>query len=286
MRFETITDPADFLDRAGPLLTDEARHNLILGIATNLIETPDLYDDYRFLLVTSDEAVRACGLITIPHRVIVADAPDEKALAVLVEGVARADFDVPGVVGNMPTVERFMTSWIALTGSSAELAMAQGVFALEKVNPAPQTSGEAKVAVEEDFETTFAWFNAFIDEALPTEPRDEERMRGLMRKRLRGEAPGAIWLWEVDGEPVSMSAHSGRTRSGARINAVYTPPRFRAHGYASALVAAQSQWLLDNDHERCFLYTDLANPTSNKIYESIGYRRVAEAASYDFTPAT
>ena len=63
---------------------------------------------------------------------------------------------------------------------------------------------------------------------------------------------------------------------------MYTPPQHRGNGYASALVAAQSQWLLDNGYEFCFLYTDLANPTSNAIYERIGYSQVAEAGMYSF----
>ena len=43
--------------------------------------------------------------------------------------------------------------------------------------------------------------------------------------------------------------------------------------------------LLDEGFARCCLYTDLANPTSNKIYQAIGYRPVGDAAEYPFRPA-
>jgi predicted GNAT family acetyltransferase len=71
------------------------------------------------------------------------------------------------------------------------------------------------------------------------------------------------------------------TPNGIRIGPVYTPPEHRRHGYASAVTAGLSSRLLES-RRFCFLYTDLANPTSNKIYEQIGYRRVCEAASIAF----
>jgi hypothetical protein len=63
---------------------------------------------------------------------------------------------------------------------------------------------------------------------------------------------------------------------------VYTPPELRGNGYATALTAEVSQRLLDGGRTFCFLYTDAANPTSNAIYERIGYRKVCEAAAIAF----
>jgi predicted GNAT family acetyltransferase len=48
------------------------------------------------------------------------------------------------------------------------------------------------------------------------------------------------------------------------------------------VTAELSQRQLDGGRSFCFLYTDLANPTSNAIYERIGYRRIAEAAEVVF----
>jgi hypothetical protein len=79
-----------------------------------------------------------------------------------------------------------------------------------------------------------------------------------------------------------MTGNTGPTPNGIRIGPVYTPPEHRGKGYASNLVATQSQWLLDSGRRFCFLYTDLANPISNSIYQRIGYRQVAESAEYSF----
>ena len=73
-----------------------------------------------------------------------------------------------------------------------------------------------------------------------------------------------------------------RRRPGIRIGPVYTPPEHRRRGYATTLVADLSAWLLERGHRACFLYTDLANPTSNRIYVEIGYERVCDAMEFVF----
>jgi predicted GNAT family acetyltransferase len=67
------------------------------------------------------------------------------------------------------------------------------------------------------------------------------------------------------------------------IGLVYTPPYFRGKGYATSCVAAVSQLALDRGFEKCVLYTDLANPTSNSIYMKIGYRPICDSIEIKFT---
>lgn len=282
MQFLEIGDPAEFRSRTELLLQDEARHNLIRGVLAALIEDQDAFDDFRLFVVESDGSALACGLVTLPHRLIVADAPSDPALSVFVAGVEEADLGLGGVIGNKPTVDRFCELWESRTGDSTKLAMSQGIFAASRVRAPRPTQGSGRIATEEDFGFVLGWFNDFIDEAMPDEPRDDARLQLRLRRQLRGEGMGMIWVWQVDGKPVAMSANSSPTGSGVRVNAVYTPPQNRARGFASGLVATQSRWLLENRVDFCFLYTDLANPTSNRIYQAIGYEWVAEAASFDF----
>ena len=79
-----------------------------------------------------------------------------------------------------------------------------------------------------------------------------------------------------------MAVAKGATRNGIRIGYVYTPPESRARGYASALVAAVSQKMLDEGFAFCVLYTDLSNPTSNAIYARVGYEPVADVLDMTF----
>jgi predicted GNAT family acetyltransferase len=91
-----------------------------------------------------------------------------------------------------------------------------------------------------------------------------------------------LFLWEHNGIPASMSGYAGPTPNGIRIGPVYTPPSHRRHGYAGALVAQLSQQLLDEGRRVCFLFTDLSNPTSNHIYQTIGYQPVCDVDEYKF----
>ncbi|MGH2521912.1 MAG: GNAT family N-acetyltransferase [Anaerolineales bacterium] len=90
-----------------------------------------------------------------------------------------------------------------------------------------------------------------------------------------------IYFWE-DPHPVSMAGYGGPTPNGIRVGPVYTPPEQRRKGYASACVAALSQLMLDRGRKYCFLFTDLANPTSNHIYQQIGYEPVCDVDEYKF----
>ena len=95
-------------------------------------------------------------------------------------------------------------------------------------------------------------------------------------------AEGSLFLWE-DRDPVSMAAGMAETPNGIRVGYVYTPPEARRRGYASACVAALSQHYLDQGRRFCFLYTDLANPTSNAIYQRMGYYPVSDIDDYNFS---
>ena len=103
----------------------------------------------------------------------------------------------------------------------------------------------------------------------------------MARQRI---ASGRMFVWD-DGGPVSMAAWSGRTPNGVRVNYVYTPAERRGRGYASACVADLTQHLLNNVAEFCCLVTDLGNPTSNSIYQRIGYQPVCDLSDFILLPA-
>jgi predicted GNAT family acetyltransferase len=206
---------------------------------------------------------------------VLAQPRDEEALTVLADAI---DDELPGVVGAVPEVNDFATLWDA----SPRIVFEQGIYALREVKPVPAAPGGPREATETDYDLVFDWFVAFGDEALHDgEPGTAQHERQI-RQRLSPESPGGITLWEDDGVPVSLSGYGGRTPNGIRIGPVYTPPELRGRGYATSLVAGLSARLLREGRTFCFLYTDLANPTSNAIYERIGYARVCDSRQIAF----
>ena len=277
-------DAAAFLAEADELLlADEARHNLILGIAGTIRDSPDVYPLRSFWLARHAGRVVGAALRTPPYNLILARPASPEALAALAGSVSD---ELPGVVGAVPESEEFAELWAAQTGARARTSMRQGVYSLERVQPPPATPGSARIATAADRELVLAWWIAFGEEVLHEGGPGRENAAAMVDHRLASPGTG-ILLWEDEGEPVSLAGWGGRTPNGIRVGPVYTPPHLRGRGYATALTAELSQQLLDGrlfDGGRrfCFLYTDLANPTSNAIYERIGYRRVAESAEVVF----
>jgi predicted GNAT family acetyltransferase len=276
MEVRRLEDPAAFLDAAMPLLlADEARHNLILGIAGTLRAHPSHYPEYGLWLAEDGSDVVGAAVITPPHNLVVARPRDDSALEAL---AAAIDFELPGVVAAQPEAEAFAAVWTAKTGATPRMIRAQGVFALERVVQPEGISGRMRAAGPDDRPLLLDWWRAFAEEALGESP-DPDAVVHSLDHRL--EAPEAgVALWE-DVRTVSLASFGNPTPNGIRIGPVYTPPEYRRRGYASALVAQLSERLLAG-RRFCFLFTDLANPTANRIYEQIGYRRVCEAAEIAF----
>jgi len=281
-----LDDAAAFLTEAEPLLlADEARHNLILGIAGTIRDTPDLYPLRSLWLVRDAGEVVAAALRTPPYNLILARPRSAPALAALAEAVAGEE--LPGVTGTEPEVEEFAELWSRHSGVAGRVNMRQGVYALEQVEPLPVVPGSARVATADDRALALRWWIAFGEEVLHEGGPGRERAEASVDHKLSSPTSGLL-LWEDGGEPVSVAGWGGPTPNGIRVGPVYTPPELRGRGYATALTAELSQRLLDGrlyegGRRFCFLYTDLANPTSNAIYERIGYRRIAEAAEVVFS---
>ncbi len=280
MRIEVHPAAAEFLVAAEEaLLRAEALHNLVLGVASRVREGR-LYGDATpyFLTLNEGREVLIAALRTPPYPLLLAVIdPRPGALDLLVQHLADHDPALPGVNGFLPYAEEFAWLWVRRRAVRAEEEMRMRVYELREVSTPVGVPGTLREPREEERDLLASWIRTFQAEALPHDPPADPH-----EVLARFTGPGA-WLrvWDHKG-PVSMAAGSRVSPRGARISLVYTPPESRGHGYASACVAALSQLLLDQGYAFCTLYTDLANPTSNKIYREIGYRPLADAVVYRF----
>jgi ribosomal protein S18 acetylase RimI-like enzyme len=274
MQLEEHADASAFLEAAAPVLAaDEARHNLIYGICSTLIDSPQAYPEAHLWTVVDGEPL-AAAVLTPPFNVVVAQPRVEQALRFLGREL-RGRVELPGVTGALPEVETFAESW----GAPCRLRMSQGIYAARRVE-LPRVGGRAREAVLADRELVLGWLRAFEAEALPEDAAHLD-LEASFERRVQSDAAGFA-LWEDDGEPVSLCGYGGRTPTGIRIGPVYTPPQLRGRGYGSAVTAQVTKEQLDSGRDYCFLYTDLSNATSNKIYVGIGYERVCDSAEYSF----
>jgi predicted GNAT family acetyltransferase len=274
MQLEEHADASAFLEAAASVLgADEARHNLIYGICSTLVDTPQTYREAHLWTVAEGEPL-AAAVYTPPFNIVVAQPRDDKALSFLAQQL-RGRTKVPGVTGALPEADVFAAAW----GGVRRLSMSQGVYAAAAVRE-PDVSGGARDVVASDRGLVVDWMRAFEAEALP-EDAPHLDLEASFERRVQSDTGGFV-LWEDEGRPVSLCGYGGRTPHGMRIGPVYTPPDLRSHGYGSAVTAHVTKEQLDSGRDYCFLYTDLSNPTSNKIYVDIGYELVCDSAEYSF----
>lgn len=269
--------PGAFLERAEDwLLQDEDRHNLILSIsyarARGEVEDPASF----FASVEQQGNVAGCLVRTPPHKVLITALPSGSGPPVA-RALAEAFDEIPAVLGPVRGAEDVARSWVAGRGGEWRPGLVQRIYRLDQVESPAGVPGELREATSDDVDLAVRWGEGFArDAGIQFATRRESIERWIERRSL--------FIWQ-HGEPRSIAVAQGRTPNGIRVGYVYTPPPFRGRGYAGATVAHVSRRMLDSGLRFCVLYTDLSNPTSNLLYQRLGYYPIADVQDIDIVPA-
>jgi uncharacterized protein len=275
LKLQNYDTAQEFLDKAQSYLeANEVVNSLMLGVIMRVAQLPDRFPEKPFLSTVEDgNGLMLCATMTPPNGVILySDQLDyTEALSLVANNLLENNWRVPSAIGETKLVKAFAEIWQATTGQSYKVAINERVYKLTEVHMPPLPSGEFRKAAEKDIETCAAWTEAFREEAVPNDPPADYVQ--MTRNRVQN---GGLFVWEDQGEIITMVASNRPTKNGITVNLVYTPPKFRGKGYASANVAKLSQHLLDSGYKYCTLFTDLANPTSNSIYQKMGYEPICD----------
>ena len=251
----------------------------MLGVCGRLVEHPQRFKAAPCLKMVVDEhGLVLAALMTPPHNLVVYGhrGDQREGARALVRSLLRGSWEVPGTLGSGEAAAVVAEAWAEGTGSRYSLDQRLRVYELREVMvPAPE-QGRLRLATEEDVELVAGWHYGFHHEIFGRTDKEQ----ALRAAEARVQA-GDIFLWE-DGRAVSMAMKNRPTRHGISVSLVYTPPELRGRGYATACVGELSRLLLEAGWAFCALFADLANPTSNRIYERIGYRPVCDYEEYRF----
>jgi len=289
---EFLDDPDAFLEAAGDLLAAAPVESTVVATVAATLRAkvaagapaPRGFPTWWLVVRDDSGAVVGAGMRTAstpPHPPYLLAMPGEAARDLAALLGARGEH-IRGVNGALPAVEVFATEAARLAGGAYRVAEHTRLFELHELRePSAVPPGRLRLAGEDDLDLAAEWFAAFGAEAAeqagrsrphPGEGGDRDEIRRVVSDRR-------IWLWEDQaGRVVHLTAANPTAFGVARIGPVYTPADHRGQGYAGATVAAVSRTLLDEGARVC-LFTDQANPTSNALYERLGFRRVVDQAN-------
>ncbi|MEU1145743.1 GNAT family N-acetyltransferase [Streptomyces sp. NPDC005863] len=276
------SDLEGFLARArGFLHSEPALHTALLSVTEVLrVRGPYAYGDGVPLFGTyagADGVVRGAFVRTPPHRVVLSPLGPEAADA-LAARLVDVSPELPGVGAHHAAAEAFARAWERRTGARVSAGVRQRLYRLGTLTPpVPAPAGRARVATAADRALLARWHDEFGEAVGERSPADAGAWADA---RI---AYGGVTLWEApDGVPVAMAGVTPRVAGQVRVAPVYTPAEQRGRGYGGAVTAAVTRAALDAGVAEVLLFTDLANPTSNGLYQRIGYRAVEDFTQYDF----
>lgn len=281
MRWTLFEDLDAFLEAAGTFLHSRpVLHTVPLTVTETLrARGPRAYGTEApvFGALEAAGTVRAAWFRTPPHRLTLTPLAPAEAEA-LAEHLAGLGHTLPGVSGERATARAFAEAWQRHTGAKTDLRQRQRLYRLgELTQPAPAPEGRSRIAGPPDRGLLMRWYAAFVADVGNEAPRDAGDWADIRIER------GGTVLWESpDGKPLAMAGTLPMVAGQTRVAPVYTPAELRGRGYAGAATVAASRAAREAGAEEVLLFTDLANPTSNGLYQRVGYRGVADFEVYDF----
>ena len=287
MTYRRYFDVHEFYDAVYGLLREDEAQNLIpLGNLLIGVKGEDKFAwrdpaNWYMATVSDGDEVQLVAIMTPPHNIALyakGNSIDDAAIMCLINN--SADMPLPGVIARRELSLAFAQLYCAQHGLKQETAMEQRIFELTEVNPAIEQFGTLRPVNEGDMHFFPFWAEAMFSadvfgKTAMNIPQDyasyQHRMASLN-----------VHVLEVDGQPVSMAGSTRSMETVCGVGLVFTPPYFGRRGYATSCVAQLSQLILDKGFKKCVLYTDLANPTSNSIYQKIGYRPICDSVMLKF----
>lgn len=207
-------------------------------------------DDVLLLSMWQNSDVVGVALQTPPYPLACNGIPVEHADAVASD-LMRMLPDLSGVRGSRENAVAFADAWRSHGGPPGTVVLDERLYRLGDLQPPTGVAGAPRWAEAAD--------------------RDILADRG-----------DRFLLWDVAGAPVGMALLRAAAAGVSRIGPVFTPTNRRGSGYGSAVTAAASQAPLDRGDAEVVLFADLANPTSNAIYQKLGYAPVTDCVRVDF----
>lgn len=270
----THTSVDEFRDIAEPLYRRDPVGNTI---ELTLLRAATFDDALLFTIWDGDVAVGA-ALQTPPYPLACNGIP-EHGLRPVVSALAQLHPGLAGVRGMRDKTLAFAVAWQAVTGRAGTVTTEERLYRLGALESPADVPGHHRDATEADRAVLVDWVEHFFVETFSHQNDPAAGQRFVDAADAVGDR---FVLWVDDGAPVSVAMLRAPSAGVSRIGPVFTPQRSRGRGYGSAVTAAAAERAQRAGVDDVVLFADLANPTSNGIYQRIGFVAVTDSVRVEF----
>ena len=220
---------------------------------------------------------------TPPWNLLVGDLREAQCSG-LIDSVLSHDPQLPSVLAPSESALVFARAWAARTGATMTKKHSMRLLAASTVQCPKLHDSEAIIKAQPKHrEQLIGWLKLFNEATgMTSHGQDAE----TVDKHLENQH---AYILEANGEPQGCAVISDASEHGAFVGFVFTPSDKRRQGVASRLVGGITKIKLRELNERggrregfVSLFTDANNPTSNRIYEALGYEHVCDYTTYAF----
>lgn len=278
-------DVEDFLAHAGDFLRSRpALHNTPLTDVEKLrIRKPDAHGPVTAVFGRQEVRGEVHGVFCLTSRGRLGLTPlSVEQTDALAARLAALGHSPAHVIADHDTATAFADSWQRHTGAAPALFWRTHLYRLGTLTPPrPSPEGRGRLTGATDREHVVRWCREFCVD-VGEQPSIDLIDAGSWDDSRFGDRHFTFWE-SPEGTPVSMAASTSLIGGMVRIDPVYTPTHLRGRGYAGAVTVRASRAALDAGASDVVLFTDPDNPTSNALYQRIGYVHVADFAGYRFS---
>ncbi|MHA1227558.1 MAG: GNAT family N-acetyltransferase [Candidatus Hodarchaeales archaeon] len=286
---KTYTDVEEFYRMCYNFLARyEAENNLLFGILENLRKNKQYYHpvyEPKLTTVEEKEEIILVSIRTPPYNQLISHTENLESITHLVDKLIEEKAELPGILGFKEGAKLFADLWAKKNNQVMKIKENLRIYKIEEVNPTTLGKDRCEVATEDDIPVLVPFVKNFIEDIFPNASvdyikREQERVSKSIKEWVRHKS---VYILRINNNIVSIVKAGSGTPNGRRINLVYTPTNYRRNGYATELVAWLCNRIINLEGKKyCFLFADLANPTSNKIYMNIGFKAVLDVDEYHF----
>lgn len=267
IKIKSYNSSQDYLnDNQIYLEQNELENNIILGNCYKLTEAKNIHSKNHFITCFENDIIKATSMVSENRAIIYGDNSSDKYISSLADYYLKNSVALSGVMGLTGSAIIFSDIYHKGKTFIRNLLLHE----LIKINDVKIAKGSFEKAEKQDAEIISEMEYQFITESGIVRGRSKSDMLYTVKELIKSNS---VFKWIVNGDIVSISIITRRTKNSGIIGLVYTPPEVRGKGYATGCVLKLSEYILKSGYKNCGLFTDVSNPVSNSIYKKIGYEK-------------